>query len=158
MKKNSTNHITYIVMGFIALFAICVIGVNIYKANLYNTKKSIITTIIPEVLAGELNNVLLERPNVVLYLSSGQNQTIKKFESKLKTFIINNSLQDEMIYINLDNGIDLSEYYSGEYHDLNFLLFKDGHLTSTELIDIEDAKIKNIYNYLVSEDVIDNNS
>ncbi len=107
MKKVSTKN--YVIL-FIVL--ICTILLVFYIRSWYNTSKiyysqnSVIKDVASEINYDEIFNYTLESQKFILYVSSGSNNEIKNFERSLKRLVIKLDLNDDILYLNLDNVQD----------------------------------------------------
>ncbi len=108
-KKIETKN--YIILALIVLVTIFLV---FYARNLYIMSKvyyndnPIILDVVKEVNQEELPNYLIENPKLVLYVSSGKDQNIKKFEKTLKNLIIKERLENSVLYMNKDQ-IDIND-------------------------------------------------
>lgn len=109
-KIPAKNYIIYIFIILITIAVSIYVVVLFNNSKAYYEKNSVLTDIFSEVLIQEdldigenLNNYLLENSDLVLYISSGKNKEIKQFESEFKNYVVEKKLQENFIYINLDN-------------------------------------------------------
>lgn len=122
----------------------------------------IITEVIPEVKYNNFDSFLKERNFLVLYMCTTSENVCRKFEEKFKKFIINNELNNDIVYFNLgmsqeENDI-LDKIYNKYKHDdlikkLNeypsLLIFSEG-----KIVDLlspnkeENLSIKVVNNFL----------
>ena len=108
-KKIETKN--YIILSLIVLVTVVVVFYmrNVYiVSKVYYNDNSVMLDIVKEVGQDELQNYLIENPKIVLYVSSKENQNIKKFEKTFKNFIIEEELEDDILYLDLDS-IDKNE-------------------------------------------------
>ncbi len=102
-KKIETKN--YIILALIVVVTVFLV---FYARNLYIMSKvyyndnPIILDVVKEVNQEELPNYLIENPKLVLYVSSGKNQDIKKFEKTYKTLITKEGLENQILYMNKD--------------------------------------------------------
>lgn len=109
-KKVLKNHIILILILIITILATFYLR-NIYIAEKqYNATNSIIQKVANQINENEIDNYLMENPNAILYVSSGQNPEIKGFEQQLKTLLEKQGLTNQTIYINKDT-IDNQESF-----------------------------------------------
>lgn len=89
---------------FVGLISLAVIVIVLYLAKLYtanniNRESSIMSDYLSNVTIEELNNYLLENPDVVIYWDNKSNVENKGFEKKLKKYIIKNDLQRKFVFV-----------------------------------------------------------
>ena len=77
----------------------------------YYSKNSVIRDVVREINAYEISNYTLESPKFMLYVSSGTNNDVKKFENRFKKIIKKYELGEDVLYLNTDN-VDLNVLYS----------------------------------------------
>ena len=162
-KKN------YIVLTLIALgvIVLCFVFMNMYNKNnkeIYKSAvkktarnnmiksgyKSAVKNIIHEIKYEDLDNYLQENPDVVLYIndSSKKNTDV---EERLKEIIVENSIQQYVVYIEKDDNIV-------EKWDLNsnspiFIAYKDGKVS--EILSQKKYTNNEIENFLLRNGVIE---
>lgn len=143
MKKIPLKN--YIILGIIlAMSTIIVLIINncLLSINDQKKEKTIITQIIHEITPNDFDNYILENPNFVIYMASKDNCTNISFEKNLKKFLIDNDLETEFIFINLDEMTNetyikfIQKYYNGT----NVPTFNNS------IIVIENQKIRDILN------------
>lgn len=94
---------------FLSILSVVTILFSVYVMNWYKTSKeysaeeSLMTDFLGEVKESEIENYILENPEVVIYVASEQNENIKKFEKKLKEYLIKEDLKSHFIYLNCNN-------------------------------------------------------
>ena len=103
----------YIILAVVVLFTV----ISVFYARSwylttkeYENKNSVIKEVALEINQSEISNYTLENPKFILYVSSGQNQDIKPFESQMKKFIEKHELTGSMLYVNLDALEDRSKF------------------------------------------------
>lgn len=145
-KKN------YIVLTLIALgvIVLCFVFMNMYNKNNKEIYKSAVKNIIHEIKYEDLDNYLQENPDVVLYIndSSKKNTDV---EERLKEIIVENSIQQYVVYIEKDDNIV-------EKWDLNsnspiFIAYKDGKVS--EILSQKKYTNNEIENFLLRNGVIE---
>lgn len=108
-KKIETKN--YIILLLIVLVTVVVVFYmrNVYiVSKVYYNDNSVMLDVVKEVGQDELQNYLIENPKIVLYVSSKENQNIKKFEKTFKNFVVEEELEDDILYLDLDS-IDKNE-------------------------------------------------
>lgn len=105
-KKN------YIILAVILIFSTLFV---FYLRGWYNTSKeyysknSEIKDVVREINQQDIDNYILESPKFILYTSSGQDSNIKQFENGFKKLIKKTGVQEDILYLNLDN-VDKNEF------------------------------------------------
>lgn len=89
---------------FVGLISVVVVIVVLYLAKLYTTnninrESSIMSNYLSNITIEELNNYLLENPDVVIYWDNKANIENTSFEKKLKKYIIKNDLQRKFVFV-----------------------------------------------------------
>lgn len=106
MKENKIPVKNYFILAFIFLLGI---GLTMYFCKWYeviDTEKKqtpVIRGIIPEISSQELDNFVLENPTTVLYLCTSDNMKCRNFEKDFKKYIIKESMENYIVYVNLTN-------------------------------------------------------
>lgn len=108
MKKYKNYGILIII--FAVSIIICIYALKwhaIYKEDKLNT--TIITNYIHELKKAEFIDYLSENPVAAIYFGVTNDDNCRRFEKKFKNYIINNNLNDIIVYINL-NDISGSDF------------------------------------------------
>lgn len=163
MKKREIPQKNYFKLGAVL---IATIAITFYWASWYNTTKeyrmnnSVIPTVIGEVTMEELDNYLLENPDIMIYFASSKDNDIKDFEDDFKKILVKEDLKNDFIYMDTSK-IQNQEFYQSfakKYYSKvlkskkvsldiipNVVLMEDGkvtdvmHLSKKEMIE-EDIK------------------
>ena len=99
-KKN------YLILTLILLI---VVGITFYARSWYITAKeyysnnSAVKDVVQEINEIDIGSYVIETPNFILYTSSGTNSDLKNFEKEFKELITQLDIQNNVIYLNLDN-------------------------------------------------------
>lgn len=72
----------------------------------YYSRNSVIKDVAREINIDEISNYTLESPKFILYVSSGGDLDIKDFENNFKKLIKRLDIEDDIIYLNMDNVYD----------------------------------------------------
>ena len=146
MKKIPVKN--YIILGLVIIIMFVLIlyirGWYITYRNYYNDN-SVIKEVTHEINIDEISSYTIESQKFILYTSSGQNGSIRDFESNLKKIIQKLDISDDVLYLNLDSvdaynfSLNLKKKYSGS-KDINskitgksvatFYVFIDGKIVS----------------------------
>lgn len=133
-KKN------YWLLGLLTIITIFMV---LYFSNWYKTSKdytiesSIMTNFLGEIKEIEIDNYILENPDIVIYIASNQDEQTKKFEKKLKNYIIKEEIKGQFIYLDCSNltpefiSIFQNKYFNGALKKIpitypNLLFLSDG--------------------------------
>jgi len=120
----------YIILGIIIVFSVLVV---FYVRSWYITAEeyyennSIILDTVAEINSDEISNYSVDNPSFVLYVASGSNANVKSFEKKFKKFILQNDLNNNVLYLNLAN-VDINQFNN----QLNVLASKSAKSTLTD--------------------------
>lgn len=135
----------YWLMGLLTVATVIVV---IYMANWYQASKnyylesSVMTNFLGEIKEAEIENYILENPEVVIYISKDQEDSTKKFEKQLKDYIIKEEIKSYFIYLNcstLSSDFIASfqkKYFNGELKKIN--------LSYPNLLVVSDGKIVDV--------------
>lgn len=122
------------------------VALTFYVREWYNTTKeyyarnSVIRETVREINENEIYSYTLESPQFILYASSGTDIDIKSFEANLRKLIINHEMNDDFVYLNLDNvnindfNAKLKSKFSNRVNNFSddslstFYVFKDGKI------------------------------
>lgn len=145
-KKN------YIVLTLIALgvIVLCFVFMNMYNKNNKDIYESVVKDIINEIKYEDLDNYLQENPEVVLYIndSSKKNSNI---EENLKDLIVENNIQQYVVYIERDNSI--VEKLNLNSNSPIFIAYKDGKMV--EILSQKKYTNDEIKNFFLRNGVIE---
>lgn len=100
----------------VLVFLLTVVGV-FYAREWYNTSKiyyaqnSVLKDVVREIKSEELSNYVLENQKFILYVASGQDDRIKDFENDFKNLIQDMDLNENILYMNLDE-VNTDEFYN----------------------------------------------
>lgn len=95
-KKN------YILLAVLTVLTIFIV---FYMANWYTASKnyqledSIMKNFLGEIKESEFENYILENPEIVIYISLGNDEKTKKFDKKLKDYILKEDIKSQFIYL-----------------------------------------------------------
>lgn len=169
MKKEKNIPLkNYIILAVVLIVSIILViyfymWYNAYEESKLNTM--IMDKYLQVINYNELNNYLVENKDAVIYSSVLEDQKIRHFEKKFKNIIIKNSLNNDILYLDLteelkDKNItkDIKETYNINNQDIantpSIMIFKDGNLYSIYNIKDNNYNINNLVDYLEEEDII----
>lgn len=109
----------------------------------------------------ELEDYLIENKNVILYVSTLNNNTTRKFESKLKTFLDDYSFNKDIIYLDLtsikkNNG--LYQSILSKYNLINLpciVIFNNGNIIDSYSVVDNNYEVDLLISYLRIKGVLD---
>ena len=110
-KKN------YVIVLILAIATCLVLG---YFVRWYRLREerlqpaSVVTQAITEINFDEIDNYLLENPNVFIYVSNPQVENTQNFEKELRDYLKEEELQHRMVYLDLskmteEEGLQFSQ-------------------------------------------------
>lgn len=156
MKRNIPRK-NYLI---VVLMAIVVAALVLYLAKLYTNsnidqKYSLMSNYLSNVTIQELDNYLLENPNIIIYWADNEDLSNNRLENDLKKYLIEHDLQRNLIFINT-HGLTVDEinkvadkYLNSELKNKNIKLE-----TTPNLLCVEDGKIVDVlYTYEQSMDM-----
>ena len=143
MKKKTFPFKNYILV-FVLILA--VVGLSLYACRWYETireyniNKSVLTDTVNKIELETLESYITDNSDFIMYISDSSNQEVKSFEKKLKKYIKNNSLNTEIIYLDMKDYEKtealktILSYASDPYSKLkkipvpNMLVFENGKI------------------------------
>ncbi len=158
-KKTLKNYLTLLLI----ICFTCILSLYVFSfCKQYKEIKlgtPVITEVLSEVKYDNLDSFLYERDFVVLYMCTTSEVMCRNFEVKLKKFIVDNNLSDDIVYLNLgdysvNNNLLYKVYTKYKHKDLikkinnypTFLIFSDGKIidllspNKKESLSIENVK------------------
>lgn len=151
----------------VLVFLLTVVGV-FYAREWYNTSKiyyaqnSVLKDVVREIKNEELSNYVLENQKFILYVASGQDDRIKDFENDFKNLIQDMDLNENILYMNLDE-VNTDEFYNllkADYAEtdkiksqissgslISMYVFSDGKIV-TVLNDVNEYSIDRLENIM----------
>ena len=143
MKKVPLKN--YVILGIILIFSvitILIINNWLSSMNDQEKEKSIVAEIIHEIKTDDIDNYMLENPDFIVYMASRDNCTNISFEKKFKKFLIDNDLEKEIVFINLDeiDSKTYSQFIQKYYDGPNMPVF------TNSIIVVEEQKVRDILN------------
>lgn len=176
MKKVPSKN--YIIVSILCVTTIVIVGYFTfwYKATKdYSANNSIFSGYLLEIgedeVINNLSNYVLDNPNTILYMSYGNDSTIKEFESGFKQFIKEENIKAEFVYIDLNRIEDKNfteefkeNFLSDELKNKNFSIirqpnlyvFKEGKIVTALYYKEQNIDLNDVKRYLKSEEVVGN--
>lgn len=118
---------------FVAIVILTITLSNIYKNQIRKT--SIMYNYLSEIKNKDLSTYLLEKPNIIIYISDKYDISNEKLEEKLKRDMINYNISDYFVFLNIDQNnlefIDqLNKKYTGNIDKKipTFIVFEEGKI------------------------------
>lgn len=112
----------------------------------------------------ELSDYITENKNAFIYVSVLENKEIRNFEKKFKSLIIDNSLKDKMLYLDLTTvNYDSNDILSNATNESNLsfdipciMVFSEGKLSYIYNISNNNYDINSLSDFLKKEGLLDN--
>ena len=167
-KEKEIPFKNYIFLGIILLFTILVL-IYFYKLHAKyeeeNANISIMNKYMQVINYNELDSFIIENKDAVIYMSKLGNKKIRNFEIEFKKVIIDNSLKNEILYLDMTNIVKDNDKYQ---NFINKYKSKDSiNIEIPSLIIFKNSKIEKVYNikennyniekiteYLIEEEII----
>lgn len=156
MKKREIPQKNYYILGAVIITAI---ALTFYWATWYNTAKeyrmnnSVMPTVIGELTIEELDNYLLENPEIMIYMASSKDDDIKDFEDDFKELLIKENLKNDFIYVDTSK-IENQEFYQSfatKYYSENLKKKKESIDIIPNIVFMEDGKVTDIMYFYEKE-------
>ena len=148
MKKDREIPVkNYIILGIITLITIILtIYINAWFKTYKENKVSIspFSGVIEEVNIDEINLILSEMNERVLYVSYTNDKKIYDMEKRLVKYIKNHNLVDKFIYVNVTDNIKDEEYI--EILKNTFVEKKDEIVKAPLLLYVKNGKVDKVIN------------
>ena len=129
----------------LALIFIATIALTLYLCNVYSVYEEskrqipVIRGTLSEITSEELDHYISENPTVILYMCTPSNMVCRNYEKDLKKYVLQEELQEEIIYLNLTEeesanyATAFNEKYSSKIKLTNnypaLIIFEDGRVT-----------------------------
>ncbi|MDD2377534.1 MAG: hypothetical protein PHD10_02285 [Bacilli bacterium] len=146
MNKREIPKKNYFILLFIMLLTVALV---FYLISWYNTTKeyyknnSVMMGFLAEIKPEEIENYLIDNPDIAIYIASSKDNDVKSFEKSFKKLITEEEIKDNIIYLDdfqiTDDKFynDLkSKYFSESLKSKNINL-----ITKSNIVIIEDKKI-----------------
>lgn len=147
MEKRIIPTKNYFILGILVIVTIMLTFyfVSWYEASKeYRKENSVIADVLSEIKIEEIDNYVLDNPNIVIYMASSTDQSIKEFENKFKRFIVKHEITDAIIYLNTNN-VENNDYQILEKRFTDDLTSKNTTLVNkTNLLIVREGKVIDI--------------
>ena len=129
----------------VVLLFVVLIGFTLYCSSWYKeiteyyNNNSVITEVASEINLESLSSFLQDNPETIIYVSASNDLNVKPFEKKFKKYIVENNMNDSIVYLDLakeenNKAIDtiMNNYLPSklknmsDIHIPNIIYFKDG--------------------------------
>lgn len=129
----------------VVLLFVVLIGFTLYCSTWYKeiteyyNNNSVITEVASEINLESLSSFLQDNPETIIYVSASNDLNVKPFEKKFKKYIVENNMNDSIVYLDLakeenNKAIDtiMNNYLPSklknmsDIHIPNIIYFKDG--------------------------------
>ncbi|MCI8545306.1 MAG: hypothetical protein HFH09_03645 [Bacilli bacterium] len=136
------NYILLGLLGGITILAVVYMSKWYRASENYYLENSVMKDLVGEVKELEFENYVLENPDVVIYISNEQTETTRKFEKKLKSYILEENLKSHFVYV---NGKESTERFLLDFKKKYFMNdIKGIEITYPNLMVVENGKVKDI--------------
>lgn len=142
----------------ILLIAICLVTLMVLFIALKlneNRKQNLLSTsgmkgYLTEIKYEEIATNVVEQPNTIIYVSNSSDDSLYTFEKEFKTVIKKYNLENEIIYININDSVIVDPIYQNAPE---LVFYKDGQIS--DMIDCTTLKSSDeIINVLKERSVI----
>lgn len=142
----------------ILLIAICLVTLMVLFIALKlneNRKQDLLSTsgmkdYLTEIKYDEIATHVVEQPNTIIYVSNSSDDSLYTFEKEFKTVIKKYNLENEIIYININDSVIVDPIYQNAPE---LVFYKDGQIS--DMIDCTTLKSSDeIINVLKERSVI----
>ena len=101
-KVSFSNYIIMLSIVIILVFGVFLLR-NIYLTREENKLNELILeeVLTNKIMVNELDNYIDENPDTIMYIGVGKDEISRKFEKSIKSYIVKNELNNEIIYLNL---------------------------------------------------------
>ena len=149
MKKEvpAKNYVILILAFLVTIVAVFYVRDWYITTKEYYAQNSVMTRVVREIKSDEISNYVLENQRFILYVSSGHNSEIKDFEDDFKNLVQKLELNDDVLYMNLDE-VDTNSFYDMLKNDFAYNSKIKNQIVNSEasLYLFTDGKIVNVLN------------
>lgn len=136
MREVPTKNYIIMIIIVISIFASTIFLANIYNNRLKKT--SIMYNYLSEIKKKDIDTYLVEKPNIILYISDKYDLSFEKTEKKLQEEIIKNNAKEYFVYLNITNkNINFIDKLNMKYNgNINkqlpvIVVIEEGQITKT---------------------------
>lgn len=171
MAKRNVPVKNYVIMTVITIL---VAVLTFYLVEWYKTLKeyyqnnSVVAEVLPKIESESIESYLLDNSDFIIYVSKSNDQSIKDFEKKFKKYILNNDLNNNIIYFETSNleqekVNDLFIKYIGpnlnKFKQIvvpNLICFSNGKIVDILYIKENEISMSAVKKFMNRNSVIDN--
>ncbi len=172
MKKREIPKKNYLILLAII---VAVVGLCFYLMSWYKTieeyykTNSVISEVLPEIETETFSSFLLDNPDIIVYISSSSDSSVKTFEKQFKRLIVEYSLNSNIIYFDTDketnvNGLEtlVSNYMSKSLKKVtnipvpNLIRFENGEIVDMLYVKNSTITKNDVIKFLERNEVIEN--
>ncbi len=150
MKEKTKKIVLFVVICIVTLLVL-VMALKLHENRMHNLlSESEIKDYLTEIKYEEIQTHVTEQPNAIIYVSNSSDKKSTNFENLFKTVVKKYNLENEIIYININETTIMDPFYQ----DAPTLIFyKDAEVS--DVIDCKTLKnSKSIINVLKERSVI----
>lgn len=137
MKQELKNKILLVIICVFTLLILFFALKISEKSNNEKLNDSVISKYLSEVKYEGINDFVLEYPNIIIYVSNSKSNESRKFEKNLAKIIKKYNLENEMIYININDVNIVDPIYQNAPQ---FIFYNDGNVSEIVNCAILDTK------------------
>lgn len=126
--------------------------------NKEQQRNSVIASTMQVININELNTYLIENKNAIIYISTTNNNDIRKYEKKLEKLIKKENITNTMLYMDVTSKLNKSNQFELENKKISvpaFLVYEDSNLVEVYEID-KKFNIDQTEKFLIEKEVINN--
>lgn len=167
------NYIFVGIISVVTIFALVYFAFWYKNNKKYYDTESILSGYLAEIqeegIIDNLTNYLIDNPNILLYISFGNDSSTKEFENEFKDLINKHNIISEFIYIDLNLITDKnfvsdmkSTFFSDKLKNINLekqsnlLLFENGKVANVLYSSKQQINIADVERFLIRHGVIKN--
>ena len=138
MKKAKYKNIILLIVICVCTLGALFVALRLYEArNREILSKSIISDYLYEIKYDSIMNHIVEQPNAIIYISNSSQKESVKFEKKFKKVIKKYNLENEIVFININNTYIVDPIYQ---NSPNLVFYKKGELN--DIVDCSNLKTR----------------
>lgn len=141
MKKISIgNYIKVFILCVVTVFVVLLLA-NVYvDKRQYERANEDVMSFLDTIKYDEMDEYLIENASGFIYISSSSDATLDSFELKLKTFILENELEEDFAYFDSNHeSVNIYDKLKTSYY--NDSLSKDTKLDAANLFAVHNGKV-----------------
>lgn len=174
-KIPSKNYFIVILISLFTLVITCYLAFWYQNNQEYYKNNSVMSGYLSEIgeeaIIENISNYVIDNPDCILYISFGNDQSIKNFENEFKNFINKYEIESEFIYADLNlisNKNFMTELQEQFFSDVlknsnmelnkqsNLFIFENGKVVDILYFSKKTIKLDDVKAFLVEHEVINN--